>query len=190
MRNGSWAAETKRFDSLSEIYLEVITNRSVLMLLLAGFVLFLILQKGGECAHTKLVSEALEHKVDKQMFGTYFQSLFHAVMVSVCSLVVMLKFEHRSEELESISEADEQYILILLYKMSTVLSVAYFVILTYELFGIEQTMHFRVTMFIHHTAGIMCQSIVFVANPIFVVVSGMSSLLLIGREYDGFCPQR
>ena len=167
--------DSKTYSSLSDIYFDVITNKTFLIALAVGALGFFLLQKFGETVHSKLVRGSRRSKVSKQLLGTYFQSLFHAIGMSVCSYLVIFKFVDHPESLETVDRADDAYFYVVLYKACTVLSMSYFLMLTpYELFGIEQSMNFRVTMFVHHLAGILCQAIVLVSNPVFIVVGAMT----------------
>jgi len=167
--------EPKRFGSLSEIYLDLILNRTFLIALGVGALGFFLLQKFGETVYDKVVRGTRRRRISKQLLGTYFQSIFHAIGMSICSYLVIFKFVDNPEMLLNVSKDDEAYFYVVLYKACTVLSMSYFIILTpYELFGIEQTMNFRVTMAIHHVAGVLAQALIVMSNPVFIVVGAMT----------------
>jgi len=167
--------EPRSYSNLSDIYRDLITNKTFIISFVIGALGFFLLQKCGETVHAQLVGGNRRKKVSKQLLGTYFQSLFHAVGISIVSYLVIFEFVDDPERLVTVDKTDDAYFYVVLYKACTVLSISYFVILTpYELFGIEQSMNFRVTMFVHHIVGIFCQAIVFVANPVFIVVGAMT----------------
>ena len=152
------------------------TNRSFLLFLVLGLVTFYSLQQRGERAHSIYVtgSASKRKKVTKELLGTYYQSILHAVIISVCCFLVIFKFRNHIDELKNMSEEHPDYIFVQFYKISSVLSVAYFfMLIPYELYGINQSTITRIIMFVHHVLAVLCQSLMFLGNPLIVYTSAM-----------------
>ena len=167
--------EPKNYTNLSDIYFDVLSNTTFQWSIAIGALGFFLLQKFGETVHSKLVGSNRRRKVPPVLLGSYFQSIFHAIGISVVSVLVIYQFVEDPNSLVTINKTDDAYYLVPLYKACTVLSMSYFIILTpYEIFGIEQRLNTRVTMAVHHICGIFCQAIILVSNPVFIIVGALT----------------
>eukprot|EP01084_Bolivina_argentea_P022269 41386_1 len=166
--------DSKHYSNIFDIYLENIKDSQFTILVLFGCIAFYIVQKIGENIHFYLIKEQHKQKIPMQLFGTHFQSSVHALLASICSYFILFKYLNRTNEMEVMDKTDENYIYVIFYKISTVFSVSYFIVLIpYELFIINQPLIFRIAMLIHHFFGIFCQSLVFLTNPLSVFISAM-----------------
>ena len=167
-------SESLDYSSLTEIYTANVTNPRFLTLLFSSCLIFFCLQKIGELLHSTIVKEHRQKKTSAPLLGTYFQSILHVLIVSISSYLMIFKFNSRINELENMTISHPQFIYIDLYRISTVVSIAYFIMLTpYELFGLEQKKRFRIIMSIHHIICIMGQSLIFLTNPLCSYVSAI-----------------
>ena len=167
--------EPKNYTNLWDIYSDVLSNPTLISIAIIGIVGFLLLQKLGETVHTKLVSSNRRRTVSKQLFGTYFQSTFHAAGISLVSFVVLFQFINRNAYLLTIDQTDDGYFYVEHFKICTTLSTSYFLVsIPYELFVIKQRWIKRVAMSVHHLLGVFALPIIPVSHPIFVLVGALT----------------
>ena len=113
--------------SVSAFYADTFSNRTFQLLLAIGFVFFLLVQRWGCHLHTHHVRPAERAKIQRAQFAGNLMSLVHSLMISGCGLWLAASLTP-AQAYFAPSEAWEWPLSLAVYKVASVLSLAYFLL--------------------------------------------------------------
>ena len=161
------------YSSLSQILIAAINDRSFVVSVIIGCIIISTICKIGGIIHSKFVEPHNKHKVHRDNFAQQSAIFFHAIITSVASYLMLFKFTFRPiEELENLPETDPDFFYVKLYRISTVVSISYFMVsIPYELLWYDQPILHRILMIIHHTIALLAQAGCYLTNPLIAYVA-------------------